>query len=52
MFQALFAYRQEAPHIKQLVYFVRIMSAGCYPIVVYAVPPDDEQVVLETCKSC
>jgi hypothetical protein len=33
--RALFAHHQEALHI---------------PIVVYAVPPDDEQIVLETCR--
>jgi hypothetical protein len=29
MFRALFAHHQEALHIQQLVYFVRIISAGC-----------------------
>jgi hypothetical protein len=30
MFRALFAHHQEALYIQQLVYFVRIMSAGNY----------------------
>jgi hypothetical protein len=30
MFQALFARHWEALHVQQLVYFVCIMSAGCY----------------------
>jgi hypothetical protein len=30
MFRALFANRQQALHTQQLVYFVRIMLAGCY----------------------
>jgi hypothetical protein len=30
MFQALFAHHQEALYIQRLVYFVRIMLAGCY----------------------
>jgi hypothetical protein len=52
MFRALLAHLQEALH-KQLVYFVRIVSAGCYqgwsgtPTLV-AAPPEDEQVLLET----
>jgi hypothetical protein len=37
MFQALFAHVQGALH---------------EPIAVYAVPPDDEQIVLETCRGC
>jgi hypothetical protein len=68
MFRALFAHHQEALHLKQLVYFVRIMSAGfgvtnpgscqptkyaqSIPIFVYVVPPDDEQIVIETCTAC
>jgi hypothetical protein len=53
-FQHLFAHHQETLYVKQLVYFVRIMSAGCehcwsgthknIPIAVYTVPPDDEQI--------
>jgi hypothetical protein len=30
MFQALLAYHQEALNVQQLVYFVRVMSVGCY----------------------
>jgi hypothetical protein len=30
MFRALFAHHQEALHTQQLVYFMRIMSAGCH----------------------
>jgi hypothetical protein len=68
MFRALFAHHQEALHIQQLVYVVRIMSAASYtptlvaairhniaqniPIVAYAVPPEDGQVVVETCRGC
>jgi hypothetical protein len=64
MFPALLANLQEALHNQQLVYCVRIMSAGCnqgstptlvarnIPIAVYATPPEDEQVVVETCTGC
>jgi hypothetical protein len=44
MFQALFAHYQEALHIQQLICFIQI--------VVYTVPPDEEQIVLETCQGC
>jgi hypothetical protein len=37
MLQALFAHHQEAMHI---------------PTVVYALPPDDDQIVLETFRGC
>jgi hypothetical protein len=30
MFRALLAHPQEAPHKRHLVYFVRVMSVGCY----------------------
>jgi hypothetical protein len=50
MFLALFAHHQEAMHLQHLVYFVRITVY--IPIVVYAVPPDDEQIVLETREGC
>jgi hypothetical protein len=30
MLLALLAYPQEEPHKQQLVYFVRVMSVGCY----------------------
>jgi hypothetical protein len=57
---------QEALHKQQLVYCVRVMSVGSYqdwrrtgvsdtistPIVVCLAPPEDEYVVLETCRSC
>jgi hypothetical protein len=47
-FEHLFAHHQEVLYIQQFVYFVRIMLAACYtqniPIVVYTVPPDDEQI--------
>jgi hypothetical protein len=48
MFPALLAHHQEAIHIQQLKYCVRIMSASCYQ----AVAADDEQVVLKTCRDC
>jgi hypothetical protein len=35
------------PGSSQLIYFAHII-----PIVCHAVPPDDEQIVLETCKGC
>jgi hypothetical protein len=81
MFRALLAHLQEALHIKQLVYCVRVMCVGCYQdwsgtgvsnslyifralfahlqealhnsswyIAVRVAPPEDEQVVLETCR--
>jgi hypothetical protein len=59
MLQALLAHLQEVLLQQQSVYCVCIMSAGCYQgwsstptlvaIVVYVVPPEDEQVVLKTC---
>jgi hypothetical protein len=68
MFGAPLAYLQEALHKQQSVYWVRVMSVGCYqfhsnpgsnqqtyyvrdiPIVVRAGPPEDKQVVIETCR--
>jgi hypothetical protein len=51
LFRALLAHLQEALHKQQLVYCVRIMSAGCYQgWSGTAVPPEDEQVVFETCR--
>jgi predicted alpha/beta hydrolase family esterase len=63
MFRALLAHRQEALHKQHLVYCVRLMSVGCATIAVsltlYArnirsaicvAPPEDEQVMLETCE--
>jgi hypothetical protein len=57
MFRALLAHYQKVLHIRKLVYFVPIISTGDIirtniPIVVYAMPPDDEQVVLEICRGC
>jgi hypothetical protein len=58
MFQALLAHLQEVLHKQHLVYCMRVMSVGCTRIgvpciissVVYAVPPEDEEVMLETCR--
>jgi hypothetical protein len=44
MFRALLAHPQEALHKRHLVYCVRVMSVGC------EAPPEDEQVMLETCR--
>jgi hypothetical protein len=52
MFRALLAQHQETLHKQQLVYGARIMSALHIPIAVYAAPPEDEQVVLETSTGC
>jgi hypothetical protein len=63
MFWALLAHPQEVPHKQRLVYCMRVMSVGCTrigvelhytPILVQptdsAAPPEDEQVMLETCR--
>jgi hypothetical protein len=66
MFQALLAHPQEAVCKQHLVYCVRVMSVGCtkigvehsnhditrtqYTNCVYAVSPEDVQVMLETCR--
>jgi hypothetical protein len=55
MFRALLAHPQEALHERHLVYGVRVMSLGCYQewsgtCAVCVAPPDDEQVMLETCR--
>jgi hypothetical protein len=63
MFQALLAHPQEALHIGHLVHCVRIMSVSLQPchsqLTLYArnipnalcvAPPEDEQVMLETCR--
>jgi hypothetical protein len=58
MVRALLADPQEALHKRNLVYWVRVMSAGCSRIEVElqcccsacAKPPEDEQVTLETCR--
>jgi hypothetical protein len=59
MFRAILAHPQEALHKGHLVYFVRVMSVGCTKVGVSArnipsaacvAPPEDEQVMLETCR--
>jgi hypothetical protein len=64
IFRALLAHPQEALHKRHLVYCVRVKSVSCYPdwcsqltyharnipSAVCAVPPEDEQVMLETCR--
>jgi hypothetical protein len=45
MFRAVLAHPQEALHKRHLVYFVRVI-----PSAVCVVPPEDEQVMLETCR--
>jgi hypothetical protein len=63
MFRTLFAHPQEALHKRHLVYCVRVMlvklQSWCsqltyhelnMPSAVCAVPPEDEQVMLETCR--
>jgi hypothetical protein len=58
MFRALLAHPQEAWHKRHLVYCGRVMSVGCYqdlsgtePSAACATPSEDEQVMLETCRS-
>jgi hypothetical protein len=63
MFRALPAHSQEAPHKRHLVYCVRVTSVGCYHgwsetgvsdnirIAVCVARPENEQVMLETCKT-
>jgi hypothetical protein len=63
MFQALLVHLKETLHKRHLVHCVRIMSVGCatfvvkltlyasnIPSAVCTVPPEDEQVMLETCR--
>jgi hypothetical protein len=56
MFRALISHPQEALHKRHLVYCVRIMSVDCgtfarnIPNAVSVAPPEDEQVMLETCS--
>jgi hypothetical protein len=59
MFRALPAHPQEALRKRHLVYCVRVTSVGCtrigvearnIPSVFYEAPPEDEQVMLETCR--
>jgi hypothetical protein len=49
MFRALLAHPQEALNKRHLVYCVRVMSVGCTGFGVHS-KPEDEQVMLETCK--
>jgi hypothetical protein len=63
MFRPLLVHLQEALHKQHLVYCVRAMSVGCILILVQPTdithtqytkcrcvsPPEDEQVMLETC---
>jgi hypothetical protein len=41
-FEHLFAHHQEVLYVQQLVYFLRIMSAGWLPSDI--IPLDDEQI--------
>jgi hypothetical protein len=64
MFRALLAHLQEALHQRHLLYCVRVMSVGCTRIGVHptditrtnitsavgVAPPEDEQVMLKTCR--
>jgi hypothetical protein len=52
MFRALLAHPQEALHKRHLVYCVRIMSVGCGTVNSNrsTAPPEDEQVILGTCR--
>jgi hypothetical protein len=62
MFWALLAHPQEVLHKQHLVYCMRVMSVGCtrvgvfhsntcnIPSVICGAPPEDEQVMLKTCR--
>jgi hypothetical protein len=63
IFRALLAHPQEVLHIWHFVYCVCVMSVGCTrteastsilaqptDITACVVPPEDEQVTLETCR--
>jgi hypothetical protein len=55
MFRALLVHPQEVLHKRHLVYCVRVMSVGCTRVgvklrSVCEAPPEDEQVMLETCR--
>jgi hypothetical protein len=54
MFRALLTYPQEALHKRHLVYCVCVMSVGCtwigLELRACLAPPEDEQVMLETCR--
>jgi hypothetical protein len=63
MFRARLAHLQEALNKQQMVVLCLLAAvplqpwqqptdARSVPIVVCAAPPEDEQVVLETCRSC
>jgi hypothetical protein len=47
MFRALLAQPQEALHKRHWIYCVRVKSISCTR---FGVPPEDEQVMLETCR--
>jgi hypothetical protein len=52
-FRALLADPQEALHKRHLSYCVRVMSVGCTKHarnMTSSGPPEDEQVMLETCS--
>jgi hypothetical protein len=61
IFRALLAHPQVALHKRHLVYFVRITSVFCgtvgvklqrnIPNAVCITPPEDEQIMLETCRN-
>jgi hypothetical protein len=65
VFRVLLAHSQEVRYKRHFVYCVRVMSVGCYqdwsgtpilvdarniPSYVYVAPPEDEQVMIETCR--
>jgi hypothetical protein len=60
MFRPLLAHPQESQHKRHLVYGMGVMSVGCarvgveharnIPSAVCLAPPEDEQVMLETCR--
>jgi hypothetical protein len=55
MFQTLLVHPQETIHKRYFVYCVRVMSVGSNGIEVEPndaceAPPEDEKVMLETCK--
>jgi hypothetical protein len=57
MFPALLTHPQEALHKLHFVYCVRIMPVGCVTLyarsmqnAICAALPEDEQVIIETCR--
>jgi hypothetical protein len=50
MIRALLAQPQEALQKQHLVYWLRDTSVGSIPSAVCVAPPEDEQVILETCR--